>query len=306
MSRLPTINQLKTFETIIQHGSIRAAAKALNQTQPNMTRYLRDLEATLGAKLMVRGTRGMVLTDIGKRFESRVKLVLRELELAVNEIKQADNLQQGSVSFGCSHLKVFKFISNVISRVQKAYPKAEISFYEGQQSELLPSLREGKLDFFIGITSDAVSLGEFIEEPLFSCPFGVIARKGHPLAHVTSLAELRDAKWYLPVAEAGYYNELKSLLFPVGTEAGNAILKGDSVAVAEYLILEADYLSISPKLIESINSMKDIFCFIPLREELPEGHYHLLYRQQTFLTPLARFLIEEIRKESYRWLENCL
>ncbi|WP_337262026.1 MULTISPECIES: LysR substrate-binding domain-containing protein [unclassified Serratia (in: enterobacteria)] len=297
MSRLPTVSHLKIFEAIIQHGGMRAAAKVLNQTQSNMSRSLRELETILGAKLMVSDTKGMVLTDIGRRFESRVRLVLSELETAVNEVKQVKELHQGSVSFGCSHTKVFRFISNAVTGILQAYPNAEITLYEGQQSEILPALREGKLDFFIGIISNAISLGEFIEEPLFSCSFGVIARKGHPLAQATSLAALRNAKWYLPVADAGYYNDLESLFFPAEAETENSILKGDSVAVAEHLILEADYLSISPKLIEHTDSMKDLFCFIPLKEKLPDGHYSLLYRQQTTLPPLARLLITEIHKE---------
>ncbi|WP_072010897.1 MULTISPECIES: LysR substrate-binding domain-containing protein [unclassified Serratia (in: enterobacteria)] len=297
MSRLPTVSHLKIFEAIIEHGGVHAAAKALNMTQPNMSRSLRELEAILGSELMIRGPRGMVLTDLGRCFELRVKLVLRELELAVNEVKQVGELHQGHVAFGCSHLKVFKFISNAVTGVLQAYPNADISLYEGQQSEILPALREGKMDFFIGIISSAISLGEFIEEPLFSCSFGVIARKGHPLAQATSVAELRKARWYLPVADAGYYNEMEALFFPAGVESTHSILKGDSVAVAEHLILESDYLSISPKLIEHTDSMKDLFCFIPLKEKLPDGHYSLIYRQQTLLSPLARLLIAEIRKE---------
>ncbi|WP_024914038.1 LysR substrate-binding domain-containing protein [Chania multitudinisentens] len=297
MSRLPTTTHLRMFRAITQHGSIRAAAKALNQTQPNINRYLRELEAILGVKLMFGSTQGIALTDFGRCFEPRVASVLRELELALAEIQQVSNLQQGSVSFGCSHLKVFKFISNAVSTVQKVYPQANLSLYEGQQSEVLPLLQAGKLDFFIGITSKAISLSDLVEEPLFSCSFGVIARQGHPLAHATSMAELRAAKWYLPIADAGYYNELESLLFPVGVKMQHSILKGDSITVAEHLILKADYLSISPMMIKYIDSMKDLFCFIPLKEKLPVGHYSLIYRQQSSLTPLVQFLIKEIHKE---------
>ncbi|MFZ1875285.1 MAG: LysR substrate-binding domain-containing protein [Chania sp.] len=297
MPYLPKINHLKVFEAIILHGSIRAAAKALNQTQPGITRTLQELEATLGATLMVRGTRGIVLTDAGRIFEKRMKLVLYELERAVDEIKQINQSQHGTVSFGCSHLKTLRIIPSVMQRINKTYPKAQISLFEGQQSELLPSLRVGRLDFFIGIISEEISLGEFIEEPLMTCPFGVVARKGHPLAHCASLEELRNAKWYLPVADAGYYSHLEAILFPSGKGPENMILKGDSFTVGERLVLEADYLVIAPLAMLDIDYMKDRFCIIPVKEKFPHGQYSLLYRQDASLTPLAKHLISEIRLE---------
>ena len=226
-----------------------------------------------------------------------MKLVLHELERAVDEVKQVNNLQQGTVSFGCSHLKTLKIIPDVVRRIHQAFPDANISLYEGQQSELLPALRVGRLDFFIGITSEEISLGEFIEEPLLSCQFVVLARKGHPLAQATSLAELRNAKWYLPVAGAGYYNGLEDLLFPAGRGPENSILRGDSIAVGERLILEADYLGIAPVLMFNVDFVKQLFCVIPVKETLPDGHYSLIYRQQAALTPLAHYLIDELRKE---------
>ncbi|AHG21043.1 LysR family transcriptional regulator [Chania multitudinisentens RB-25] len=297
MPNLPKISHLRVFEAIILHGSVRAAAKALNQTQPGITRTLKELETTLGATLMVRGTRGMVLTDMGRLFETRMKFVLNELERAVDEIKQVNQSQHGTVSFGCSHLKTLSIIPSVMQRIHKMYPKAQISLYEGQQSELLPSLRVGRLDFFIGIISEEISLGEFVEEPLLSCPFGVIARKGHPLANSTSLAELRNAKWYLPVAGAGYYHDLELFLFPEGKGPENAIFKGDSIAVGERLVLEADYLVIGPLAMLDIDFVNKLFCTIPVKEKLPDGHYSLLYRQDSSLTPLAKHLINEIRIE---------
>ncbi|WP_337262526.1 MULTISPECIES: LysR substrate-binding domain-containing protein [unclassified Serratia (in: enterobacteria)] len=297
MPHLPKINHLRAFEAIILHGSIRAAAKALNQTQPGITRTLRELETTLDATLMVRGTRGIVLTDAGRVFEARMKLVLYELERAVDEIKQINQSQHGTVSFGCSHLKTLRIIPSVMQRINKTYPKAQISLYEGQQSELLPSLRVGRLDFFIGIISEEISVGEFVEEPLMTCPFGVVARKGHPLANCTSLAELRNAKWYLPVADAGYYSHLEALLFPTGKGPENVVFKGDSFAVGERLVLEADYLVIAPLAMLDIDFMSKLFCSIPVKEKFPDGQYSLLYRQDASLTPLAKHLINELRIE---------
>ena len=49
-------------------------------------------------------------------------------------------------------------------------------------------------------------------EPLFTAPFCVIARKGHPLAHESDLLALRKARWLLPESPMGYYQQLQNEL----------------------------------------------------------------------------------------------
>ena len=60
---LPKILQLKTFQEVIRRGSIRAAARALNQSQPAISRAIKELEHTLNTQLIVRGAKGMMLTE---------------------------------------------------------------------------------------------------------------------------------------------------------------------------------------------------------------------------------------------------
>ncbi|MFC0227275.1 LysR substrate-binding domain-containing protein [Serratia aquatilis] len=291
------INHFKVFEALIAHGSIQAAAEVLHQTQASVKRSIKELETTLGVTLVIHGKGGVVLTDIGQMFETRMNLVLNEIQRSVDEIKQIKNYQDGTVVFGCSHLKTLKVLPDVVERVQKKYPKVRISIHEGQQSELMPSLQIGKLDFFIGILSNGISFEEYVEEPLLTCQYCVIARKDHPLAHATSLVELRNAKWYLPLAVPGYYNFLEAIIFPEGQGSECSILRGNSIAVGERLLLEADYLSIVPLPMFNLNFVKNQFCIIPIKESLPDGHYSLIYRKQGFLTPLAKLLIDEIRIE---------
>jgi LysR family tdc operon transcriptional activator/LysR family transcriptional regulator of abg operon len=309
MAALPEIAHLrvhhfKVFEAVIAQGSVKTAAEALNQTPASVTRSLKELEAALGATLVIRGRNGVILTDIGRLFETRMKLVLYEIQRSVDEVKQISQLQNGTVSFGCSHLKTLKILPDVIQRIQEIYPKVGISIHQGQQSELMPSLQVGRLDFFIGILSNGISLEEYIEEPLLTCRYGVIARKDHPLGKSTSIVELRNAKWYLPLAVPGYYNYLEAILFPSGQGPKSSILRGDSLAVGERLLLEADYLSIAPLPMFDLEFVKNQFCIIPIKEELPDGHYSLVYRKQGSLTPLAKLLIDEIRLECNKQVTN--
>ncbi|HEN3604217.1 TPA: LysR family transcriptional regulator [Yersinia enterocolitica] len=295
MRKLPKINQLKNLEAIIQYGSIRAAAQALHQTQPAMTRSIQELEKILGVVLLVRGVRGAVLTEMGRIFEPRMSMVINELERAIDELEQIERTFQGTVTLGCSHLPAFGIMPAVIKKFHERYTTTRITIIEGQLSELLSSLRLGRLDFFIGVVTPDISLHEFIEDNLGIAEFAVIARKGHPLIKKTSLSELRGAKWYLPTASTGYFSDVERLIFPSGKETRASIIYGDSMSIAEQLILNEDYLFIGPKAMLLVPHLNEITSIIPVREKLPNGNYKLIYRQQQILTPIAKRLIDDVR-----------
>ena len=59
---------LKGFVTIVESGSISAAARKLRVTQSWLSRQLRALEDQCGAALLRRDTHWMSLTDAGHRF----------------------------------------------------------------------------------------------------------------------------------------------------------------------------------------------------------------------------------------------
>lgn len=296
------------FQSIIEHGSFRAAAKALHQTQPALTQSMNELEKMLGTSLLVRGPRGVVLTEAGKLFEPRVQLVLKELERAVNEAKQLSASSKGTIELGSSSLPFFTMLPSAIQCFQKRFPQVNINLTEGQLPDLLPELRVGKLDFVIGATSsESVVTSEFIEEPFFTTPFAVLARKGHPLANSTSLSQLKQAKWYLPTAKMGYYGELDTLLFPEGEQNVQSIIRGDTAATTLQMVMNAGFLTVAAKEILQVPYLSQQLCMIPIEEPLPDATYSFIYSQRLPLTMIARAMIDKLHREcqSYPWYNQA-
>ncbi|VXC60707.1 LysR family transcriptional regulator [Enterobacterales bacterium 8AC] len=305
MKNLPKPNQLKVFQSIIEHGSFRAAAKALHQTQPALTQSMNELEKLLGTSLLERGPRGVVPTEAGRLFEPRVQLVLKELERAVNEAKQLSTRSQGTIELGSSSLPFFTMLPSAIQRFHKRFPHVNINLREGHLSELLPALRGRKLDFAIAATSPETFLGsEFVEEPFFTSPFAVVARRGHPLATSTSLNQLKEAKWYLPTDKIGHLGELNRLLFPEDEGNNQMIIRGDTAAITLQMVMNADFLTLLPKEILQVPYLNQQLCIVPIEEQLPDAHYSFIYSKRLPLTMHARAMIDKLHKEckNYPWL----
>ena len=307
MRYLPKLQQLQTFQAILLHGSIRTAAKALGQSQPGVTRSLQELEQILGISLITRGSTGVALTDIGRLFNSRIELVLNELDRALDEIEHHTSSTSGPVTIGLSLLPILTILPGAIKRFKVKHTKSCVTNVEGQISELLPGLRNGKLDFIICAHAPLEYLGGLIQEPLMSTQYFIYARKGHPLANCNSLVELQDADWFLPVTKIGYYDKLDQFLFKSSNSQHKSIMRGTGCAALQ-MVMNADYLTIATSQMIHNSHLKQDFCIIPVKEILPTAKFCLIYSSERPLTLAAKNLMHEFRLESqyYDWSEPIM
>lgn len=79
--------KLAAFVAAAEAGSLSRAAQRLGAQLSTVSRQIADLEASLGAALLVRTGRGVRPTSAGERFLERARHVLRELDAAAVEVR---------------------------------------------------------------------------------------------------------------------------------------------------------------------------------------------------------------------------
>ena len=87
------ILSLKLYSRVAHLGSFSAAAREFGLAQSQVSRMVADLEAGLGAKLLSRSTRAVVLTEAGAEFLARVEPILAALEDAENSVRESGELR---------------------------------------------------------------------------------------------------------------------------------------------------------------------------------------------------------------------
>jgi DNA-binding transcriptional LysR family regulator len=75
-------DQLQVFATVVEEGSVTAAARALNVTQPAVSSRLRNLQLLAGRQLYRPGSRGIELTEVGVALLPHARAVARALARA--------------------------------------------------------------------------------------------------------------------------------------------------------------------------------------------------------------------------------
>jgi DNA-binding transcriptional LysR family regulator len=74
-----TLQQLQCFDAVVGEGGFQAAATRLGRTHPTVFAAVKNLEAQLGVALLDRSGYRVALTEAGRSFHDRTRLLLGEL-----------------------------------------------------------------------------------------------------------------------------------------------------------------------------------------------------------------------------------
>jgi DNA-binding transcriptional LysR family regulator len=120
------LTELELFVQAAELKSLSMAAASLNLSNPSASRYLTALEQRLGARLMHRSTRRMILTDAGEAFYKRCKSLLGELREAESAVNGTAAEPSGTLTVGCSLSFAINHVNPVLKAYWERYPKVRL------------------------------------------------------------------------------------------------------------------------------------------------------------------------------------
>lgn len=91
---------VRYFTVVAEYGNFGRAATRLHLAQPSLSRQIQRLEAQLGVRLFDRTPQGSSLTDAGRAFLPRARILLHEAEQAARTARAA--VQPRTVTVGCA------------------------------------------------------------------------------------------------------------------------------------------------------------------------------------------------------------
>jgi DNA-binding transcriptional LysR family regulator len=138
------LQQIRCFVVLARELNFARAAEKLNMTQPPLSRQIQQLEKTLGARLLDRDRRHVMLTAAGRALLAEAEYLLQSSESAVIAARQAFKGSSGKVSLG--HAINCKFLPDVIVAASMRLPDVQISLQEMTDDEQLDLLHSGRLD----------------------------------------------------------------------------------------------------------------------------------------------------------------
>lgn len=117
---------MRAFVTIVDTGSLTAAAAALDRAPPTMVRTLATLEEELGVRLLVRTTRQMALTEEGRVYLDRCRRILADVEEATHAVASSDAEPHGEIRVTAPVLFGQRHVAPAITRFIRRYARVNV------------------------------------------------------------------------------------------------------------------------------------------------------------------------------------
>ena len=139
-------NRARAFLVTVEEGSLSAAARALNMTQPTLSRQVAALEQELGSVLFERAGQGLILTSSGLALIEHVRAMgnaASQLSLAANGQSQ---LIEGTICISASEVHSAFWLPPIIAKLRQLEPKIDIEIIASNQ---VSDLRRREADIAI-------------------------------------------------------------------------------------------------------------------------------------------------------------
>jgi LysR family transcriptional regulator, low CO2-responsive transcriptional regulator len=222
---------LAAFYETARQGSVTAAAKRLDVSQPTITTRIQQLERHYGVELFHRRGNRLDLSDAGASLMPMIGQMLQmenDIDFALRNERE---LHTGNLRVGTTGPF---YILPAIAAFRRQYPAVKISIEIGNSQQVLDALVDFRCD--VAVSSQRDDDPRFVRHTIANDPLVLVVHRSHRLAARASVALAALAGETLLLREAG--SRTRALMEHVLKHAGiglsaNAIELGSREAIRE-------------------------------------------------------------------------
>lgn len=165
------LKQLHYFVTVIQEGTISAAARKLNLTQPPLSAQMKLLEQEVGCPLFERGSRRIQLTEAGRMLYNRAVTMLEYADITRQELADYLKGTSGTLRLGVVSSVGSTHLVRIVRDFHEIHPQIAFELMEANTYQLLEQLKASLLELAIVRTpfsDQGFTSCRILEEPMLA------------------------------------------------------------------------------------------------------------------------------------------
>jgi DNA-binding transcriptional LysR family regulator len=281
--------QLRAFLQIAELGSLGRAAKAINLTQPALSRLTRELERTCGLALFERHPLGMRLTEAGEALVPFARSILHDISRAEETIAELRGTGKGVVRVGAIAGVARQFLPRAVKSALDGGTELKVHVLEGSGGELAAALADGSIDIAIGhdgLEDDEVAK---LRDTGYSEDCSVVCSTSHPLAGTApcSLDKVLSARWVLPGPGTTPRKLLEHAVRGSGRRMPSPVVETSSPSAVAAFVRRSLLLGWLPHSLYADEEEAGQICALDVPELASHRRYYIYKRRRGVLSPAA-------------------
>lgn len=174
------IKDLEIYRAVINHKNVTKAALELNYVQSNVTSRLAKLEKEVGASLLIRTNRGVLLTTAGERFLEYADKMLQLHREVVDSLSNS-NTPSGQLTIGATDITTAARLPAVLTAFLESFPLVEFSLVNGSSEDLVQDVLKFNIEG--AFITDTIDQPKITQECLIQEELILISNQDHPQIH---------------------------------------------------------------------------------------------------------------------------
>lgn len=292
------LQDLHVLMTVVHAGSMGKAAQLLNTTQPNVSRSIAELERTLGVRLLDRNHQGIEPTEYGRALLDCGTAAFDDLRQGVKNIESLADPTAGEVRIGTTAFLAASFVSALVDRLSRRYPRIAFHIVTGYMETLQGELSARNVDLLLLRSTGSLADERLNFEFLFDDSYVVVvgAQNRWVRRRRIEVADLMNESWVLPPPESVIGSIVREAFHTSGRDYPRVTVVTDSPHMRISLLATGRFVTIFPasalRLLTKRSELKVLPVELPMARR-PNGIVTLKNRA---LSPVARLVIDCARE----------
>jgi len=289
---------LHVFMAVAEHRNIAKAAESLAISRPVVSRTIAELERTLGVPLFDRSSHGVEPTLYGDALLKRSVVIFDEMQQSVKEIEFLSDPNAGELRVGCTEPMAAGFVSAVIHRLCRRYPRLTFQLEIANAATLqMHSLRKRKCELAIARKLEPLPEPDMDAEVLFQDKFFVVAGpkttwRGRQIA----LARLLDEPWIVTRVDLQPGSPIFDAFRAGGLEIRKPKIVCDSLNLRNSLLASGRYLTILHGSVLRFGVERRLLRVLPVELSAHRLPVSVITLKNRTLSPIAELFIKCARE----------
>jgi DNA-binding transcriptional LysR family regulator len=292
------LRDLHVLLAVVQCKSMAKAAQHLAISKPVVSKVIADLEHVLGVRLLERDRHGAEPTVYGAALLKRGTIVFDELREGVKDIEFLTNPEAGEVRIGSNPFLAASFVSAVVDRLSRRFPRIVFHLVVATPEALLTELSARNVDLLVTRRMGLIADGELSFDFLFEDPFVVAAGAQSPWVRRRriELAELANEPWVLPPQASAFGSVVMEAFRVSGLDYPRTTVVTLSPEVRIRLLATGRFLAIFPASALKLPTSRPEIKILPV--ELPTARVPIavITLKTRTLSPVAQLFIDCARE----------
>jgi LysR family hydrogen peroxide-inducible transcriptional activator len=275
-----TLRQLRYLSALAKHGHFGRAADACAVTQPALSMQIRDLERTLGVKVVERRPGELMLTEVGREIARRGDELLTASRDLVDYARHRGRLLTGRLTLGVIPSLAPYLLPKILPALQRRYPELRLELRETQTKTLIEEIKSGTLD--AALLALPAGDGEIEGIKLFDDRFLLAVPADDPRSEAEPVAADAVDAGRLILLEDGHCLRDQALAFCASRGGGGngAMTFGASSLTTVIQMVAGGYgITLIPQIAAEVERRDSRVKFLQLREPQPGRSIGLVFRK---------------------------